>query len=314
MDTNISEHTQMSPSIQTPVLMIIFNRPDKTRALVDALARVKPSRVFISADGPRAGMPGEKERCEETRKIAQSISWPCEIITNFSDTNRGCRIGVSSAISWFFSQVEEGIILEDDCVPEPSFFPFCADLLARYRDDGQIMHIGGTTFLDASETGDPNASYHFSNIAHIWGWATWRRAWSLYDIEMPLLDGIERTLVDGKAFSKKSYARFWSKLFAHVRDRNIDTWDSQWAYSILIRGGLSITPNLNLVENIGFDTDATHTKEKNKVAKTAQSIRMPLTHPRSLSADLLADENLMEKAYVRSPWKRLSGKIISLFS
>ncbi len=299
--------------VDSAVLLIIFNRPDKVRRIVSALEKVRPSRLYISADGPRANVPGEQDRCDEARKIARSISWPCEIHTNFSEVNLGCKVGVSSGINWFFSQVEEGIILEDDCIPDPSFFPFCSELLAQYRDDARIMHIGGTTFLDAAETGEPGLSYHFSNIPHIWGWATWRRAWRAYDIKMSRLDGIEKTLIDGKAFSKKSHARFWSRLFAHVRDRHIDTWDSQWVYSVLIKGGLSVTPNLNLIENIGFDADATHTKATSKVAKAAQSMRIPLTHPRSIGTDQFADANLMEKAYVRGPWKRLIGKIIPLF-
>lgn len=290
----------MNANRNIPLLLIIFNRPDKVRTLVAALEKARPSRVFIAADGARANVPGEKERCAEARAIATSLSWPCEIETRFSDKNLGCKIGVSTAIDWFFSRVDEGIVLEDDCIPDPSFFSFCGELLERYRTDDRVMHIGGTTFLDAAETSEPGASYHFSRIAHIWGWATWKRAWEAYDIDMKGLDGMKKDF---------PYARYWIGLFKHVRDKKIDTWDAQWAYSIRAKGGLAITPQTNLIENIGFDADATHTHTKNKDARAAEPIRGGLVHPQAVQADEKADANLMKKVYIKTFWQKIRSII-----
>lgn len=217
----------MRPPLERPILLLIFNRPDKVRVLMEALAAVRPARLFISADGPRPHVSSDIERCAEARRVAQKLSWPCEIETNFSETNLGCKVGVSSAITWFFSRVEEGIILEDDCIPDPSFFPYCAELLERYRNNERVMHINGTTLLDINEVREPNHSYHFSHIDSVWGWATWRRAWKLYDIDMLYADTLYEDRATQKAFKRKIDLKFWLELFRHVREKNIDTWDAQ---------------------------------------------------------------------------------------
>lgn len=298
-----------------PVLAIIFNRPEKTQKLMDALAQVRPAQLFISADGPRNGHPTDAARCAEARRIAQAVTWPCEVRTNFSDINLGCKIGVSSAISWFFSQVDRGVILEDDCIPSPAFFSFAEAMLDRYADDRRVMHVGGTTFLDKRELSDPSAPYHFSKVTHIWGWATWKRAWDLYDIDMEDIEGLESRLLADKAFTKPLHARFWTSLFRHVRDKKIDTWDSQWVYTVLSNDGLSIMPSENLVENIGFDGEATHTRTGNPLARAASLAPFdPNTHaPQTVEADKAADARLMDKAFVRSPWQRLVARVFGLF-
>jgi hypothetical protein len=285
---------------EAAVLIIVFNRPDKTRALIDALSLAKPKRIYISADGPRSSVPGEKERCDETRRIATNISWPCEVKTRFSPINLGCKVGVSSAITWFFKHVEEGVILEDDCIPSPSFLPFCANLLNRYRTNDGIMHINGTTFLGANDPSRAAESYHFSRLPHVWGWATWKRAWDSYDIEMRDINSIADYF---------PHVDFWKKLFRHVQAKGIDTWDAQWAYSIMSKKGIVITPNINLIENIGFDSQATHTQGKNDSAQKALSLTLPLIHPHTISIDQKADEVVMKKVYLRSFWK----KLMSLF-
>lgn len=296
-----------------PVLIIIFNRPDKVRSLMKALEKVRPTRLFISADSPRPNRPEDIGNCAESRRIATEVSWPCEIKTNFSDTNLGCKLGVSSAITWFFSHVEEGIILEDDCIPNETFFQYVGDLLEKYNDAENVMHISGTTLLDRSDVSSPELSYHFSHIAHVWGWATWRRAWDKFDLNMPALDSEGTKTALSTNFNKRSHARFWLDLFRHVRDKGIDTWDAQWSYSILRSGGLSITPNMNMIQNIGFGTDATHTKESGKDLPNARQMKFPLNHPKIIEADRLADERLMYKVYDPKFLKKLLTKLKFIF-
>ncbi len=166
----------------TPVLFLIFNRPDTTTRVFEAIREARPSRLYVAADGPRADKEGEAQRCLETRKITEAVDWPCEVRRLYREENLGCKLAVSSAITWFFTHEEEGIILEDDCLPDQSFFPFCAAMLERYRDDGRIMMVLGTSLLPPG--GGPDADYLFTQYFLIWGWATWRRAWEKYDIEM----------------------------------------------------------------------------------------------------------------------------------
>lgn len=242
---------------QSPILFIIFNRPDTTRRVFEAIRQARPSKLFISADGPRAHKAGESEKCAVTRAIVENIDWPCEVKRNYSEKNLGCKIGVSSAINWFFENVEEGIILEDDCLPNQSFFSFADAMLQRYRENEQVMLVRGTNLQFGKSIGD--GSYYFSKSPHIWGWATWKRAWKKYDIEMSDLDAFVSSEKIYEIFSDKKIANFWISIFKHVRDGKIDTWDTQWAYTVIKSEGLAVVPNVNLIENIGIGSDATHT-------------------------------------------------------
>jgi hypothetical protein len=291
----------MNPT--TPILLIIFNRPDKVEKLIAALEKIKPSSLYIFADGPRDHVPSDKEKCEEARRIASFISWPCTIEKNFQQSNLGCRVGVSSAITWFFFHVDAGIILEDDCLPDPSFFPYCSELLDRYRDNEEIMHINGTTFLDENNSA---FSYHFSRVDHVWGWATWRRAWNKYDIEMKNIETLSKSADAKSLFLKERSFNFWIDLFKHVRDKKIDTWDAQWLYTIVSNRGLAITPHRNLIQNIGFDNEATHTKTRDRNSNlVTEEIKFPLIHPKKIEANALLDDKLMRKVYLRSFWDKV---------
>ena len=235
-------------SLQTPILFLIFNRPSQTLQVLEKIREQQPARLFIAADGPRESKPGENFLCEETRKaVLQNIDWPCEVHTLFREENLGCGKAVSSAITWFFEEVEEGIILEDDCIPDPTFFHFCTTLLAYYREDTRIMHIGGTSYQMGIPRGE--GSYYFSRYAHIWGWASWRRAWAHYDFTLEKYR---------KASRKKLNRRFLSDL-ENVYEQRIDTWDIQWFMSVWFCKGYTIIPQTNLVRNIGYGKDATHT-------------------------------------------------------
>ncbi len=232
--------------LKSPVLFLIFNRPDKTKQVFEAIRQAQPAQLFVAADGARKDKLGEQELCEQTREIIKAIDWKCELKTLYRSENLGCKIAVSRAINWFFENVEEGIILEDDCLPNQSFFHFCDTLLNYYRNDERIMHIGGSNFQDGQIRGD--GSYYFSMYNHIWGWATWRRAWKYYDIEMFSYNNfVENNKVDC-LFNLSREKKYWKDIFKRVKENQINTWDYQWTYSIWTNGGLSILPNQNLIK------------------------------------------------------------------
>lgn len=237
--------------LETPILFLIFNRPDVTFLVFEKIKQIKPKYLFIAADGPRKTVPGEIEMCEKTRSVVAEIDWNCEVKTLFREDNLGCGLGVSSAISWFFEHVEQGIILEDDCLPDMSFFSFCEKLLDYYKNDESVMHISGDNFQLGKKIG--KGSYYFSAYTHIWGWATWKRVWNQYDFNMTDLDAF---LADNKKISD-----YWINVLTATKEKKIDTWDYQYNYLLLKKKGKAILPNINLIKNIGFNAAATHTKK-----------------------------------------------------
>jgi hypothetical protein len=266
----------------TPILFLVFNRPDKTKRVFEAIRNVKPTQLFVSADGPRVDVLGEKDKCELVRAISTSIDWDCNLRILFRDENLGCGKAVSEGISWFFENVEEGIILEDDCLPNPSFFLFCQELLERYRDNAKITHISGNNFQLGKRRG--NGDYFFSNYTFIWGWATWRRAWEKYDYSMR---DYELLLTNYKY--KYLIQR---EMMQAVKYGQLDTWDVQWQFTNFYYYALAIQPKINLVKNIGFSVDATHTKD-NEPESIRNSkfgeLTFPLRHPKKIKADFKAD-------------------------
>jgi hypothetical protein len=258
-----------------PVLLIIFNRPDKVRRVLSALREAEPAQVFIAADGPRPHSPRDGELCSTTRQVLSEIDWECEIHTLFHRTNLGCKLGPETAISWFLSQVPSGIILEDDCLPAPDFFPFCAELLDRFQACEHIMMIGGYNALGSWPRAD--ASYLYSRTA-----PTWSRAWQHYDADMTAWSsGSTKRKV--RARMSAGEFRIVRRLFDRVHDGTLDAWDYAWSFAMLRTGGLSIVPATNLVENIGFDEAATHTKNRHSADARVATYRMtfPLVHPSS---------------------------------
>ena len=256
-----------SECLDTPVLFLIFNRPDLTKQVFEAIRQVKPKQLFIAADGPRIDRPQELELCEATRiMVMQQIDWDCKVYTLFRKTNLGCKIAVSSAISWFFEHVEEGIILEDDCFPSPTFFKFCEKLLKEYKYCQEICHIGGSCFLPISI----KESFYFTKYTHIWGWATWKRAWMAYDIQMKEWPSIQKSMIFKEKFLSKNEFLFWAANFNSVYNGECDTWDYQWMYTTLANSTISVAPSKNLIKNIGFRADGTHvTDEKSSNANLA---------------------------------------------
>lgn len=274
--------------MNTPILFIIFNRPDTSTQVFDVIRSIRPARLYIAADGPRDDRPDELRTCQEARRVVEVIDWPCEVSRLYRDKNLGCKLAVSSAITWFFENVEEGIILEDDVIPDPSFFSYCEELLVRYRGNSRIMHISGNSFQKGIQRGP--ASYYFSHLGHVWGWATWRRAWALYDLSMKDFPALQRSHLKALLDPAEEIVDYWMFNLEKTWRGEIDTWDYQWVFSLWINGGLSITPQVNLVKNIGFDNRATHTKAQDHPdALLQKGIIGLLTHPTIVIRDAEAD-------------------------
>ncbi len=235
-----------------PVLFLVFNRPENTLEVFAKIRLAKPSQLFIAADGPRPDNLSDIEKCAAVREIIIQVDWDCEVHTLFRDSNLGCKLAVSSAIDWFFEHVEEGIILEDDCVPDLTFFGFCERMLARYRMDPRIMMITGTNYLPFEETVNCSDSYFFSNYYPIWGWATWRRAWEKYDAEMLCWPEFKKNENINWLFSNQQIANYYTNMFDLVVN-GFDTWDIQWWFTCIFQHGLCIVPNRNLISNIGVE-------------------------------------------------------------
>ncbi|GAB3242003.1 hemolytic protein HlpA [Hymenobacter seoulensis] len=277
------------------MLLLIFRRPDLTRRVLQAIRQARPTRLYVAADGPRPGHPTDARRCAEARAVLEEVDWPCQVITLFQDHNLNCGRGPVTALNWFFTHESEGIILEDDCVPSASFFPFCAELLARYRHDARVMHIGGNNF--GSEARRPQTadapSYHFSTQRTSWGWATWRRAWALYDYHLTDFHAVAASGALNSAFSGRLEKRYRLGKMAGVLalPQPPDVWDYQWEYTIARHQGLYIVPAVNLVGNIGFGGDSTHTHDPNDTlgCLPAQDLPLPLRHPAQVVADRRRD-------------------------
>lgn len=293
-------------ALETPVLLIIFNRPQTVIKNLAALRRVKPRYLFVAADGPRPGHLTDKRRCEEARSAIGTVDWPCEVKTYFRDENRGCGHGPAEAITWFFTQVEQGIILEDDCLPDPSFFPYCTDLLGTYRNDPRIAIISGTN--PVLHWRDRSRSYLFSTMPSTWGWATWRRAWEKFDYQGSAWhseagkEQVRQTLGSDRYY--RHFARQFELHFSEVRP---DVWDYQWYFCCLYHGSIGIVPARNLISNIGFDEDATHTFNARdaKAGLPTQPLAFPLTHT-NFNIDRAFDWYLFERTL--NPQKRSFAK------
>lgn len=241
----------------TPILFLIFNRPQLTAKVFAAIREVKPAKLYVAADGPRPEKAGEWRLCAETRSVLDGIDWDCELKTLFRDENAGCGRAVSEAIGWFFQEQEEGIILEDDCLPDPSFFPFCAEMLTRFRDEVTVGSVSGDNFLPPSLYSPQ--PYHFSKYAQIWGWATWRRFWKHYDFRLTGEVSEWETIIQ-KVNPIENQARYWMEIFKALRSGLIDTWDYQVMFSAWRLGVAHIYPSKNLIVNLGYGEDATHTR------------------------------------------------------
>lgn len=267
---------------ETPVALFVFNRPDTTRRVFEAIAKVRPAKLLLTADGPRPGKAGEAEACQQVREIVTRVDWPCEVSTNFAESNLGCGERMISGLNWVFSLVEEAIILEDDCLPEASFFPFCQELLEKYRGDDRIAYISGCNLIEKYL--HTSYSYYFSQIGGIWGWATWRSEWQRYDRHLTDWPKLRDEKILSEIFDEPKAVAYWTQIFdAMYENRGPNTWDYQWLFTCLKNNSLTAVPMVNLISNIGFGQGATHTtKEDTRFMLPAAAMEFPLKHPSSL--------------------------------
>lgn len=290
-----------------PILIVAFNRPDHLRVLINRLKQIEPVHLFVAIDGPRPERVGEAEKVQACKNLVESIDWPCEVRTNYQDTNLGCGLGVTTAISWFFSQVERGIILEDDIIPDASFFPYCTELLNRYEHDDRVFAISGCNFVPSKALTNPEDSYRFSQVPHIWGWATWRRSWNQHQLD---IHGWRKkffpfTLWARSGFSLPATA-YWASTFELLARKEVDTWDGQLVLASMKSHQLTATSNVNLIENIGFGKDATHTMEDRQELQPVVAISLP-TVPIQVAIDQKADR-WTRKHHFRATWRGIAGQ------
>lgn len=294
------------PVFNTPILMLVFNRPERTRRVFEEIRKARPPKLFMAADGPRPDRPEDIEKCRLVREIIKEVDWPCEVQTLFRETNLKCKKAISEGIDWFFSHVEAGIILEDDCVADPTFFLYCQELLEKYKDDARIMHISGNNFQQDNPGFKCLDSYYFSRIPSCWGWATWRRAWNLYDIEVRAWPKARAEKLMYKIFGDEAVAHRWEYFFDKEEADRLDPlpqarldWDGRWGFACLVNNGFCINPRVNLVSNIGFDVDARIARDPNHPLANmpAQAIEIPLKHPETISINLEADRYVNRYVY-----------------
>lgn len=306
----------MPKQFPVPIVFIVFNRPEVTLRTFTQIAKLKPSKLLLIGDGPRRNVSGEMEKVLETRAIVGQVDWDCEVLTNFSEENLGCKHRVASGLDWAFELVEEAIILEDDCFPTPSFFLFCQEMLEKYRNQPEVGMISGINFQKGISRGD--GDYYFSKYMHIWGWATWSSRWrSFYDVDMKSWPTFKSSTEFLRISGNLANKNFWERIFEKVYRGKIDTWDYQWLFANWLHRRLSIIPNINLISNIGFGQGATHTKVESALSNLpAHEIFFPLKHPDLIEVNVLADE-FTEKNYFANNlsdiFKKIAHKVLGVF-
>ncbi|MBO5724481.1 MAG: nucleotide-diphospho-sugar transferase [Lentisphaeria bacterium] len=298
--------------MKKPVLFLIFNRPDTTFRVFEAIRQYQPAELFIAADGPRPERAGEKALCDEVRRVASMVDWECEVHTLFREKNLGCKYAIVEAIDWFFDSVEEGIILEDDCLPCPDFFRFCEEMLVRYRDDEKVMHIGGSNF-NYGRFFTENADYCFSIYTFVWGWATWRRAWKHFEAEMESFPDYCRKnriceIFPGAAFKQWRFLRIFRKCY-EKKPYFSDVWDYLWTFTLFRKNASGLVPRRNLVTNIGLE-GGTHTMHKNQCNTILEELPRQLQAPEKVQPDTALDNRIFRNIY-KGDWKDLVRYLLS---
>lgn len=303
----------MAMELTTPIAFFIFNRPETTKLVFERISRVRPKQLFLIADGPRAGNAADENLCCAAREVVGKVDWPCQVRRNFSENNLGCGPRVASGINWVFENVERAIILEDDCVPSMSFFSFCQDLLDRYLGDTRVMQLNGSNFQLGHKRTD--CSYYFSKFDLCWGWATWRRAWKYYDYKLRLWRDLRKTCFVEDIVQDQTVAQYWRNLWDEISDTEnyTMTWDYQWTFACWAQHGLSISPRENLVSNVGFGEDATHTKSKKNQFAYSPAVEMEenLIHPEVMAPNFEADRFIIEgiRKEIERKRKRVKSRI-----
>jgi hypothetical protein len=303
----------MTNQFGTPVVLIIFNRPEQTRRVFETLKNLKPKVLLIIGDGPRDDVSRDKALVAQCKEIVSEVPWDCEVKTNFSATNLGCRSRVSSGLDWVFSLVDEAIILEDDCLPSTSFFMFMSEMLNRYRDDLRIGSVSGFNALAESDQ-NSNESYGFTGFPTVWGWGTWKRVWDKYDVSLEVWPKLKDSNLLSKAISSRKAVSYWKRALEGVYRKRIDTWDYQLTFLHWLQGWLSVVPYTNLVSNIGFGKDATHTLDTEHALAnvTSGQLNFPLMHPIEVSRDLHHDLAVERLFFEQPAMKKIIGAIFDV--
>ena len=293
-----------------PILILAWRRPLSLERVIDAL-RIHSPPLYVACDGPSDNRPGEAAKVSATREvIRKSIDWPCEVHHLFSDKNLGCRLGVTRAINWFFENVDEGIILEDDCIPHPDFFPYCSRLLNQYRNDMRIWCISGNNFQDYQWHGD--GDYFFSQIPMSWGWATWRSRWSHFDSELSKWPLVKQSGFLLSTIQDPVMRSYWSRVWDTLYTSDYpDSWAYRWAFTCVVERGLTAIPKVNLVENIGFDSDATHTFDSS-LMRSSQSPGSKFKQDPSFVASILANDLAIFNIHFNGKWLRFPFSIAKI--
>lgn len=281
----------------TPVVLIIFNRPHLTEQVFPRIKAAQPRQLFVIADGPRSDMPADIETCRLARQITETIDWDCDVQCNYAETNLGCRERVTSGLDWVFSQVDRAIILEDDCVPDPTFFPFCQHLLQRYSHDERVAAITGNNFQDGQWRGQ--GSYYFSKYFHCWGWATWRRAWQAMDLSNRFCTQALRSSALDAIWDSPQEQYYWTTTFhTALNSSNVSSWAYPWLLNCWVNHQMTIIPNHNLVTNLGFMPDSTHTTSDHAASSLASQPLNVLNHPLKMDREQVADQYTFKTYYI----------------
>jgi hypothetical protein len=299
-------------ALQTPVLLITYKRLDTTMRVLDRISAVRPVKLYIASNAPNPLSAGDDVKVNTVRNaIKEKINWPCKVVSLFRTEHLSAKHSISSAITWFFEQETEGIILEDDCLVDTSFFYFAQECLERYRNDERVMQIGASNFQQGRKWNE--SSFYFSRYNHIWGWASWKRAWQHFDLSLKSLDKQDFKRNVAEIFKRPQDKTYWSAMFDYVKSGNIDTWDYQWMFSMWAKKGSSIIPQVNLVENIGFGVDATNTLNPTKdiLLLKAGAVYFPLKHPEHVSIEENADAITSDTFFhISKSYRRRHLKII----
>lgn len=284
---------------ENAILFLVFNRPEETQLSFARIREAQPPRLYVAADGPRTARPDEAKTCMQVRAIATQVDWPCEVKTLFRDENLGCGKAVSSGISWFFENEEQGIILEDDILPAPEFFPFCDALLEKYKDHEDVGLISG--YCPAPDLMPDDSDYQFWRYAHIWGWASWRRAWKHYDHKMTAWpNGNGARALKQTPGANAAFVANWERTLHRTYIGEIDTWDYQLFFALRAHQMLSIIPRTNLVENIGFNERGTHITSADGISMeidAANPLQFPLAHPTSKNLNITLNRKIGRDHY-----------------
>lgn len=270
---------------ESPVALLVFNRPEHTRKVFQRLREIKPKRLFIIADGPRSDK--ERELCSEVRKITEEIDWDCEVERKYSEVNMGCDPCSTAGLDWILSKVDRVIFLEDDGLAHPDFFPYCSELLERYKDDERIMMISGDNFQQHNPSFACPESYYFTQIPYMHGFAVWRRSWRLYDEKMTAWPEVKRRGLLTSTFRDYAVRAHFSYKFDQYFSNKLTNWDGKWLFAFTLNRGVSICPRVNLVTNIGYGPGATNSTNADdwKANLPSGPLTRPFIHPNGIRID-----------------------------